>query len=65
MAEIDEAFHKLSNQNKTFGNIEYFFTQRRVIEEQEYLDKNLMHDLRQQKSKNIKYAYRQVTFFNS
>lgn len=41
MAEIDEAFHKLSNQNKTFGNIEYFFTQRKVIEEQEYLDKNL------------------------
>jgi len=41
MAEIDEAFHKLSNQNKTFGNIEYFFTQRKVIEEQEYLDKSL------------------------
>lgn len=24
MAEIDEAFHKLSNQNKTFGTIEFF-----------------------------------------
>jgi hypothetical protein len=41
MAEIDEAFHKLSNQNKTFGNIEYFFTQRKINEDQEYLDKNL------------------------
>jgi hypothetical protein len=52
MAEIDEAFHKLSNQNKTFGNIEYFFTQRRVIEEQEYLDKNL-----NRKSKQINGNY--------
>ena len=41
MAEIDEAFHKLSNQNKTFGNIEFFFTQRKVNEDQEYLDKSL------------------------
>jgi len=41
MAEIDEAFHKLSNQNKTFGSIEYFFTQRKVNEDQEYLDKSL------------------------
>ena len=41
MAEIDEAFHKLSNQNKTFGNIEYFFTQRKINEDQEYLDKSL------------------------
>ena len=30
MAEIDEAFHKLSNQNKTFGNIEYFLHKERL-----------------------------------
>jgi hypothetical protein len=52
MAEIDEAFHKLSNQNKTFGNIEYFFTQRKVNEDQEYLDKSL-----NRKNKNISVVY--------
>ena len=52
MAEIDEAFHKLSNQNKTFGNIEYFFSQRKVIEEQEYLDKNL-----NRKNKQVTVVY--------
>ena len=52
MAEIDEAFHKLSNQNKTFGNIEYFFTQRKVNEEQEYLDKSL-----NRKNKQVSVCY--------
>jgi len=52
MAEIDEAFHKLSNQNKTFGNIEYFFTQRKINEDQEYLDKNLTR-----KNKQISVIY--------
>jgi hypothetical protein len=52
MAEIDEAFHKLSNQNKTFGNIEYFFTQRKVNEEQEYLDKSL-----NRKNKQVSVVY--------
>ena len=47
MAEIDEAFHKLSNQNKTFGNIEYFFTQRKINEDQEYLDKSLNRKTKQ------------------
>lgn len=52
MAEIDEAFHKLSNQNKTFGNIEYFFTQRKVNEDQEYLDKSL-----NRKNKQVSVVY--------
>ena len=61
MAEIDEAFHKLSNQNKTFGNIEYFFTQRRLIEEQEYLDKNLN---RKSKQVNVVYNYLAINIPN-
>lgn len=61
MAEIDEAFHKLSNQNKTFGNIEYFFTQRRVIEEQEYLDKSLN---RKSKQINVVYNYLAINIPN-
>jgi len=52
MAEIDEAFHKLSNQNKTFGNIEYFFTQRKINEDQEYLDKSL-----NRKNKQVSVMY--------
>lgn len=52
MAEIDEAFHKLSNQNKTFGSVEYFFTQRKINEEQEYLDKSL-----NRKNKQISVIY--------
>ena len=61
MAEIDEAFHKLSNQNKTFGNIEYFFTQRRIIEELEYLDKNLN---RKSKQINVVYNYLAINIPN-
>ena len=61
MAEIDEAFHKLSNQNKTFGNIEYFFTQRRLIEEQEYLDKSLN---RKSKQINVVYNYLAINIPN-
>lgn len=61
MAEIDEAFHKLSNQNKTFGNIEYFFTQRRLIEEQEYLDKSLN---RKSKQINVIYNYLAINIPN-
>jgi hypothetical protein len=52
MAGIDEAFQKLSNQNKTFGNIEYFFTQRKINEDQEYLDKSL-----NRKNKQISVMY--------
>jgi hypothetical protein len=52
MAELDEAFHKLSNQNKTFGTIEYFFTQRKINEEQEYLDKTLTR-----KNKQVSVVY--------
>jgi hypothetical protein len=52
MAEIDEAFHKITNQNKKFGTLEYFFTQRKINEDQEYLDKSL-----NRKNKNILINY--------
>lgn len=41
MTDINDAFHKLSNENKNFRTVEYFFTQRKINEEQEYLDKSL------------------------
>ena len=52
MADIGEAFHKLTNQNKTFGTIEYFFTQRKINEEQEVLDKSL-----NRKNKQVSVVY--------
>lgn len=52
MAEIEEAFHKITNQNKKFGTLEYFFTQRKINEDQEYLDKSL-----NRKNKNITIVY--------
>jgi len=61
MAEIDEAFHKLSNQNKTFGNIEYFFTQRKISEDQEYLDKSLN---RKNKQINVMYNFLAINIPN-
>jgi hypothetical protein len=52
MADIGEAFHKLTNQNKTFGTIEYFFTQRKINEDQEVLDKSL-----NRKNKQVSVIY--------
>ena len=52
MAEIEEAFQKITNQNKMFGTLEYFFTQRKINEDQEYLDKSL-----NRKNKNISIIY--------
>lgn len=52
MAEISEAFHKLSNENKNFRTLEYFFTQRKINEDQEYLDKSL-----NRKNKQISVNY--------
>jgi len=52
MAEIEEAFHKITNQNKKFGTLEFFFTQRKINEDQEYLDKSL-----NRKNKNISIVY--------
>jgi hypothetical protein len=49
MADLGEAFNTLKFQTKPFQNIDYFFTQRTVNEEQEFLDNNL-----NRKNKNVK-----------
>ena len=41
MADLCEAFNTLKFQKKPFQNIDYFFTQRTLTEEQEYIDKNM------------------------
>ena len=54
MAEIEEAFHKITNQNKKFGTLEFFFTQRKINEDQEYLDKSLN---RKNKQVSVNYNF--------
>jgi len=41
MADLGEAFNTLKFQKKPFQNIDYFFTQRTLTEEHEYIDKNM------------------------
>jgi hypothetical protein len=41
MADLGEAFNTLKFQKKQFQNIDYFFTQRNLTEDQEYIDKNM------------------------
>jgi hypothetical protein len=41
MADLGEAFNTLKFQKKPFQNIDYFFTQRTLSEEHEYIDKNM------------------------
>jgi hypothetical protein len=41
MADLGEAFNTLKFQKKPFQNIDYFFTQRNLTEEQEFIDKNM------------------------
>lgn len=52
MAEIGEAFNILKTQKKQFQNIDYFFVQRNLTEEQEFLDKNM-----NRKNKKIKVLH--------
>lgn len=58
MASIEEAFnsdyHPIFQYNKT-DSIDYFFTQRKVTEEEEYIDKKNM--TRKKKKKNITYNF--------
>lgn len=41
MADLGEAFNTLKLQKKPFQNIDYFFTQRTLTEEQDIIDKNM------------------------
>lgn len=52
MADITEAFNTLKFQKKTFQNIDYFFTQRNLTEDHEYIDKNM-----NRKTKKVKVVH--------
>ena len=52
MADLGEAFNTLKYYNKSFQNIDYFFTQRSLTEEQEYIDKNM-----NRKNKKVKTVH--------
>jgi len=41
MADLGEAFNSLKFDKKPFQNIDYFFTQRTMTEDHEYIDKNM------------------------
>ena len=49
MADISEAFNTLKSQKKQFQTIDYFFTQRTMTEEQEYLDKSMERKIKKMK----------------
>jgi len=52
MADIMEAFNTLKTQKKPFQNIDYFFTQRSLTEEHEYIDKHMVR-----KTKKVKVTH--------
>ena len=52
MADLGEAYNTLKFQKKSFQNIDYFFTQRSLTEEHEYIDKNM-----NRKAKKVKVTH--------
>jgi hypothetical protein len=52
MADLGEAFNSLKFYKKSFQNIDYFFTQRTMTEDHEYIDKNMNRAI-----KKIKVSY--------
>jgi hypothetical protein len=52
MADIMEAFNTLKTQKKPFQNIDYFFTQRSLTEEHEYIDKHMIRKTKKVKVTN-------------
>ena len=52
MAELSEAFNCFNTVEKQYQNIDYFFTQRNMKENHEYLDKNM-----NRKNKKISIIY--------
>ena len=49
MANLHEAYNVLKTTENIFQNIDYFFTQRTIIEENEYIDKNMNRKIKKQK----------------
>lgn len=52
MADLGEAFNTLKFQKKPFQNIDYFFTQRTMTENHEYIDKHM-----NRKTKKVKVTH--------
>lgn len=52
MANLDEAYNTFKTQNKSFNTLDYFFSQRTLTEEQEYIDKNM-----NRKTKKVKITH--------
>jgi hypothetical protein len=54
MAELSEAFNGIKFETKNFQQIDYFFTQRNLKEDHEFLDQNMN---RKNKQVNISYNF--------
>jgi hypothetical protein len=54
MAELSEAFNTIKFEQKNFHSIDYFFTQRNLKEDHEFLDQHLN---RKNKQVNIQYNF--------
>lgn len=52
MANIDEAYNSIRFIRTPFSNIDYFFTQRTLIEDKEYIDKNMNRQIKKMKVTN-------------
>jgi hypothetical protein len=52
MANINEAYNSIRFTRIPFSNIDYFFTQRTLIEEKEYIDKNMCRQIKKVKVTN-------------
>ena len=52
MADLGEAFNTLKFQKKPFQNIDFFFTQRNLTEDHEFIDKNM-----NRKTKKVKVIH--------
>jgi len=50
MADLGEAFNTLKFQKKPFQNIDYFFTQRTLNEEHEFIDKHMNRKIKKVKA---------------
>lgn len=61
MTELSQAFGTINFETKNFQNIEYFFTQRNLKEEHEFLDQNFN---RKNKQVNIVYNFLAISIPN-
>lgn len=52
MADLGEAFNTLKFYKKPFQNIDFFFTQRELTEDHEYIDKNMNRKTKKMKVKH-------------